>query len=115
MTQTFYIIMVLASIDIAFGLVQKPTCWRWALLGVVLGLGILFRQTLLLYAILLFGWLWWTMRSQVTLPAQAAERPAPQPQTASARRLGAFIRDIDCGSGHCGVHSALDIAKFCNV
>lgn len=85
MTQTFYIIMVLASIDIAFGLVQKPTYWRWALLGVVLGLGILFRQTLLLYAILLFGWLWWAMRSQVTLPAQAAERPAPQPQTAAAR------------------------------
>lgn len=59
MTQSFYIVAVLASLELALGLVEKSTWRRWALLGLVLGVGVLLRQSLLLFAPLLFGWIWW--------------------------------------------------------
>lgn len=59
MTQTFYIICVLASLDLAFRVVEKPTWTRWLFLGIVLGTGVVLRQSLLLFIPLLFGWIWW--------------------------------------------------------
>jgi len=59
MTQSFYILAVLASLDVALGLARKSTWRRWALLGIVLGLGVLLRQSLLLFAPLLFAWIAW--------------------------------------------------------
>lgn len=63
MTQSFYILAVLASLELALALVEKSTWQRWALLGIVVGLGVLLRQSLLLFAPLLFGWIWWASSS----------------------------------------------------
>jgi 4-amino-4-deoxy-L-arabinose transferase-like glycosyltransferase len=59
MTQTFYIIAVMAAFDLALGLVDEPTRRGWVLLGLVLGIGALTRQSLLLFAPILFGWIIW--------------------------------------------------------
>jgi 4-amino-4-deoxy-L-arabinose transferase-like glycosyltransferase len=67
MTQTFYIICLLAALDTStalsagLGLGEKPRRRDWLLLGAALGLGALFRQTLLLFAPLLFGWIAWRL------------------------------------------------------
>ena len=58
MTQTFYITAVLASLAIALHLAEQPTRRGWLLLGLVLGVGTLMRQTLLLFAPLLVLWIW---------------------------------------------------------
>ncbi len=67
MTQTFYIICLLISIALAIGIVHArrsdaaghgPSFQQWAALGVALGVGTLFRQTLLLFGVLLFAWIW---------------------------------------------------------
>ena len=55
MTQTFYIIAVLAVIDLALVLLEKPSRRSWVLLGIAIGVGALFRQTLLIFAPLIFG------------------------------------------------------------
>ncbi len=62
MTQSFYIVAVLAAIDLSLSLVDKPTLRGWVLFGFVIGLGALFRQTLLLFAPVLFVWIWWSSR-----------------------------------------------------
>lgn len=59
MTQTFYIIAVMAAFDLALGLADQPTRRGWVLLGLMLGIGALTRQTLLLFAPILFGWIIW--------------------------------------------------------
>lgn len=59
MTQSFYILAVLASLDVALRLADKSTWQRWALLGIVLGLGVLLRQSLLLFVPVLLIWIWW--------------------------------------------------------
>lgn len=63
MTQTFYILFLLAGIDLALQLADQPTLKRWILLGLVIGIGALVRQTLLLFAPLLFAWILWTSPS----------------------------------------------------
>jgi len=59
MTQTFYIVCVLAAIDLAFGVVTASGPGRWVGLGVALGVGALLRQTLLLFTPLLLLWIGW--------------------------------------------------------
>ncbi|MCL4396526.1 MAG: glycosyltransferase family 39 protein [Chloroflexi bacterium] len=74
MTQTFYILCLLWAMDVALqiadcpaegagprgGLQKKaPRLRDWLLLGVALGVGALMRQTLLLFAPILFAWIWW--------------------------------------------------------
>lgn len=61
MTQTFYIIAVLAALDAALGLVERPTWRGWVFLGGALGVGALFRQTLLLFAPILLLWIGWSL------------------------------------------------------
>jgi len=72
MTQTYYILFLLLALalalDIANGsaagtLDRRALLIRWLALGAVLGIGALFRQTLLLFTLLLFAWLWWVGRS----------------------------------------------------
>ena len=58
MTQTFYIIALLAAINTALDLAERPSWRGWLLLGLALGIGALMRQTLLLFAPLLLAWLW---------------------------------------------------------
>ncbi len=65
MTQTFYIIAVLASINVALDLAERPSWRGWVLLGVTLGIGALLRQTLLLFVPFLLAWLWWRNRKAV--------------------------------------------------
>ena len=62
MTQTFYILAVLGALDLSFSLVENPGRRGWILLGLTIGLGVLLRQTLLLFAPFLLGWVWWATR-----------------------------------------------------
>ncbi len=59
MTQTFYILTVLAALDLSLSLAKKPTRRGWILLGLVIGAGVLLRQSLLLFTPILVAWLWW--------------------------------------------------------
>lgn len=65
MTQTFYIIAVLAAIDLTLMLIENPTRRRWILFGITLGIGALLRQTLLIFAPLLFASIILTRRWQI--------------------------------------------------
>jgi 4-amino-4-deoxy-L-arabinose transferase-like glycosyltransferase len=65
MTQAFYIVALLASIDRALEVVARPRAGAWAALGVSLGIGVLLRQTLLLYVPFLLAWLAWTTRGRM--------------------------------------------------
>ncbi len=59
MTQTFYIVTLLAAFDLAFGLARRPTRSGLVVLGIVLAAGVLLRQTMLLFTPVLLVWLWW--------------------------------------------------------
>ena len=72
MTQTFYILSVLASLELALSVVQQPKWGKWFLLGASLGLGILLRQSLLLFTPLLLGWIWWRFSSLRSLSNKRA-------------------------------------------
>jgi 4-amino-4-deoxy-L-arabinose transferase-like glycosyltransferase len=65
MTQAFYIVALLAAIDRALEVAARPRTRAWAALGVSLGIGVLLRQSLLLYVPLLLGWLVWTTRGRM--------------------------------------------------
>ena len=56
MTQAFYIVALLAALDTAFTVRERPTAAGWVALGVALGVGTLLRQTLLLFAPFLLAW-----------------------------------------------------------
>ncbi len=80
MTQTFYIIALLAALNIALALADNPKsttgAWNlelgtWALLGIALGVGALFRQTMLLFAPVLFVYIWWARRNSQAAAANA--------------------------------------------
>ena len=62
MTQTFFILALLAAIDRALAIAARPTTTAWAALGVCLGGGALLRQTLLLFVPFLLAWLLWRTR-----------------------------------------------------
>jgi 4-amino-4-deoxy-L-arabinose transferase-like glycosyltransferase len=69
MTEPFYIITILWTLDLAMQLGQatdpdatemsSKSKWTWLLLGLTLGLTILFRQVFLLFIPILFAWLLW--------------------------------------------------------
>src|SRR5205085_8951455 len=65
MTQTFYIVCILAALAEALKLAERPggrvaaSAGEWLRLGLALGLGTLFRQTLLLFTPLLLVWVVW--------------------------------------------------------
>jgi hypothetical protein len=63
MTQTFYIVCLLVGLDQALALAERPSCKGWLVLGAALGLGALFRQTLLLFTPVLLVWLIWQRRA----------------------------------------------------
>jgi hypothetical protein len=68
MTETFYFLAILASLNLAVTLAREPeaslrsTWGRWAGLGLTAGLAVLFRQTFLLFVPFLLGWIWWAHR-----------------------------------------------------
>lgn len=65
MTQTFFILALLAALDRALAIAARPTTAKWAALGMCLGVGVLLRQSMLLFAPLLLGWLAWATRGRI--------------------------------------------------
>ena len=61
MTEPFFVIGVLAMLNLSLEISTRdhPSIWQWLLLGLVLGLTVLIRQTLLLWIPFLFVWLVW--------------------------------------------------------
>jgi hypothetical protein len=59
MTETFYVIAVLWSLERAMALVEGPSLGRALVLGLALGLATLLRQSILPWVLVLFLWLPW--------------------------------------------------------
>lgn len=60
MTETFYIVALLWSLERALALAERPTWGQGMVLGIALGITTLLRQSVLPWALLLFTWLLWT-------------------------------------------------------
>jgi Dolichyl-phosphate-mannose-protein mannosyltransferase len=91
MTQTFYILAVLTAIDVAFLTIQNPSRRHWLLLGFAIGIGVLLRQTLLLFAPFLFAWIAWAIRGHSALGVSGLKAHANRPSAAVRRgKLTAF-------------------------
>lgn len=67
MTETFFIVLMLASLHFALLLKERPSLKNWLLLGLSLGAAILLRQTMLLLVPVILIWLWWELRERVRL------------------------------------------------
>ena len=65
MTEAFFMVAALAALELGYMITQKPTLLRTIALGVVLGIGILLRQTLLLFLPVLWLWLWRQNRRKI--------------------------------------------------
>ena len=63
-TESFYILGILWTFDLAIQIVQaeKPRLRTWLLLGLALGLTVLLRQLFLLFAPFILLWMWWAKR-----------------------------------------------------
>ncbi len=57
MTQTFFTLAVLVALERAVAIAERPRPAAWAALGLSVGLGALFRQTVVLFAPVLLLWL----------------------------------------------------------
>jgi 4-amino-4-deoxy-L-arabinose transferase-like glycosyltransferase len=62
MTETFFIVLVLAALYLCLALRERPTIAGWLSLGLALGLATLLRQTALLLVPFLLLWLVWELR-----------------------------------------------------
>ncbi len=86
LTETFYVVSVLWTFDLALGIVssaskapsQKKETVQWLLLGLAIGIAVLLRQLFLTFVPFLFIWMGWAMR----MPR--AER--------TARPIGSVVR-----------------------
>jgi hypothetical protein len=59
MTETFFIIAVLFTLERALALAERPDAKRAIALGLGLGVAALLRQSILPWVVVLFGWLLW--------------------------------------------------------
>ena len=59
MTETFYIVAVMWSLERAAALAEAPSLGRAGLLGLSLGMATLLRQSILPWVVVLFAWLLW--------------------------------------------------------
>jgi 4-amino-4-deoxy-L-arabinose transferase-like glycosyltransferase len=66
MTETFYIVTVLATLELAYRIVEEERRWAWLLLGVSMGSAVLLRQVFLAFVPLLLLWILWRKRSRET-------------------------------------------------
>lgn len=71
MTQTAFIVAVLVAMDRALRLSRSSNGGGWTGLGVVLGIGVLLRQTLLLFAPFLLLWVGWQRGFRASLRGMA--------------------------------------------
>lgn len=67
MTETPFIAAVLLSLNVAVDVKERSTWGRWAWLGAFLALAVLFRQSALLFAVVLVGWVYLTSRQRPPL------------------------------------------------
>jgi 4-amino-4-deoxy-L-arabinose transferase-like glycosyltransferase len=67
MTEAFFIVGVLAMLNLALAIVDHdhPAVWQWLLFGLVLGVTTLLRQTILLWLPFLLAWLVWARRGRM--------------------------------------------------
>jgi 4-amino-4-deoxy-L-arabinose transferase-like glycosyltransferase len=65
MTETFFILAVLAMLNAALDLAHKPTLKSAAWLGISIGCGILLRQLLMLFLPFLLAWLFWAWGKKI--------------------------------------------------
>lgn len=63
-TESFYILGIVWTFDLAIGIVQeeRPSFKQWLWLGVALGATVLLRQLILLFAPFMLAWMWWAKR-----------------------------------------------------
>lgn len=59
MTETFYIVGVLLSFDLAYQMAEEKRVKVWWQLGLVMGMTVLIRQLFLLFVPILLGWIGW--------------------------------------------------------
>ena len=67
MTETFYIVALLWSLERTLALAQRPTVGQGVVLGVGLGIATLLRQSILPWVIVMFAWLLWVGHRQSNL------------------------------------------------
>ncbi|MBI5652426.1 MAG: glycosyltransferase family 39 protein [Chloroflexi bacterium] len=65
MTQTFYILAVLAVVDLTLDVIENPTRRGWIWLGIAIGIGAVIRQTLLIFSPVLLVWILWNIRRRI--------------------------------------------------
>jgi len=66
-TETFHMLAVLWSLEIALELTKRTSRWQWVKLGLALGIAALLRQVILLFVPVLFIWLLWEGRKRIQL------------------------------------------------
>ena len=95
-TETFYIVGILWVIDTTFRLVEPNESgeaagasasnrwWLWIELGLAMGVTVLLRQVFLLFAPILYVWIWWNRAekrrlaaSRVAWRVRSASQPSP--------------------------------------
>lgn len=91
LTESFYFVTILWTLDVALRLTADEPARRrrrlWLELGLSIGVTVLLRQVFILFVPFLFVWLWWNV--PVRNGATAAQ-PAAQKSTAQRLRLGAL-------------------------
>jgi 4-amino-4-deoxy-L-arabinose transferase-like glycosyltransferase len=65
MTETFFFLAVLGSLNLALATAERPTVLRWLGLGAAMGCAALLRQTYLLFVPFLLLWIAWAGRGRV--------------------------------------------------
>ena len=63
--------LVLGSLILVTRALRAPSAIRWALAGLVMGAAVLTRQTMLLYAVVIAGWLVFALRESVSVAGRA--------------------------------------------
>jgi hypothetical protein len=75
-TETFYIIGILWTLDVALRLAATAGTtakwWRWLELGLAISVTVLLRQVFLVFVPVLFLWLWWNLSG---MPTNSSSRP----------------------------------------
>ncbi|MCA9929381.1 MAG: hypothetical protein KC419_12920 [Anaerolineales bacterium] len=103
-TESFYILGILWTFDVAIGIVQarRPSFKQWVWLGVALGITVLLRQLILLFAPFMFAWMWWARRPKLWLFAVPLAITALMMLPWTLRNYNAFdtFVPLNTNSGH---------------
>jgi len=56
-TETPFIFCLLASLYLAYEIIETPNWWKWGALGIVLAIAVLFRMAVIFFVPVLLGWI----------------------------------------------------------